>query len=61
MTFQHTVDELEGRVGQDESLPLHRRKAGRQQRVLWADKAKRWAINLFIGFHLVGITCWVTR
>ena len=35
-----------------------RSKVGLERRVLFADKAKRWAINFFIGFHLVAITCW---
>jgi hypothetical protein len=32
------------------------RKEKRQ--VLFLQKAKRWTVNLFIGFHLVAITCW---
>lgn len=57
MTVQNAIDEL-GRVGQDKALQFGQSKVARQWQVLLADKAKRWAINLFIGFHLVAITCW---
>ena len=58
MTFQKAVDELEGKVGQNKSLPLRRSKMALQKQTWFADSAKRWGINLFIGFHLLAITCW---
>lgn len=58
MRFQNAVDELEGRAGQDKTLPFGRSNVGLQRQGLFAHRAKRWAINLFIGFHLIAITCW---
>lgn len=58
MTFQNSIDQLDGRVDQNKSLPFGRSKLVLQKQMVLADKAKRWAINLFIGFHLLAITCW---
>jgi hypothetical protein len=56
MMFQNAIDEQESKVGQEETLPLWRSKLDVKRQV--GEKAKRWAINLFIGFHLLTIACW---
>jgi hypothetical protein len=58
MMSQNVKDELESIVGQDKILSLCRSNRGDALYVLFAQKAKRWAINLFIGFHLLAIACW---
>ena len=50
------MDEQENQVGQEQILPLCRSKLDVKRQV--AEKAKRWAINLFIGFHVLAIACW---
>ena len=53
MTVQEAADE---RVGLRASRYAANTDA--EQKVSFARKAKRWVINLFIGFHLVAIACW---
>jgi hypothetical protein len=42
----------------DHTQPLSRSRGNLNRWVSFAEEAKRWAINLFIGFHLLAITCW---
>lgn len=58
MTFQNDTDAQESTAGQEETSPLSRTNAGDKRQVLFRQKAKLWATNLFIGFHLLAITCW---
>jgi hypothetical protein len=58
MMFKNAIDERESKVGQEETLPLCRNRAVVKQQLLFAEKAKRWAINLIIGFHVTVIACW---
>jgi hypothetical protein len=58
MTFQKTVDEQEGILGQSELAPLYRGNADAEQKIAYAQKAKHVVINLFISFHLLAIACW---
>jgi hypothetical protein len=58
MMFQNAIDELEDKTGQDKPLLFEQSKISSERQVSLAVKAKRWGINLFIGFHLVAMTCW---
>lgn len=56
--FQGGTIERESRSSRDEMRASYRRKPSDKPQVSYAQKVKRWAINLFIGFHLVAISCW---
>ena len=58
MSFPHATGQQESRVGQDRTLAWCPCRADLSCPVRFAAKAKRCAINLFIGCHLVGIICW---
>ena len=56
--FQNAIDEQDGAVEQEELSTLRRTRPDTKKKASFARRAKRWAINLFIGFHLLAIVCW---
>jgi hypothetical protein len=58
MMFQTATDEQESTAGQGETSLSYRPNADKKRQVVFPQKAKCWAINFFIGFHLLAITCW---
>jgi len=56
--FQHAVDEQDGTTGREGTSRFPRTHPSNKPKVVFRSNVKRWAINLFLGFHLLGITCW---
>jgi hypothetical protein len=56
MTFH--ADEQESIPGRGSPPSLCRTRADAEPKVSFGQKAKRSAINLFIGFHIVAVACW---
>jgi hypothetical protein len=58
MMFQRSSGEQMKLLEQEEIAVLHRSDADRRQKGWDAHRARRFAISVFIGFHLVAIACW---
>src|SRR5215467_12844983 len=58
MTIQRAAHRQGGILARDEFALWNRADAASERKVPLAQKAKRLAIHLFIGFHLLAIACW---
>ena len=58
MTMQTTTHKRADILARDEFALWYQADAASERKVPLAQKAKRLAIHLFIGFHLVAIACW---
>ena len=58
MMFQNAIDEQRGSKSRSRGNLAIVPKKQLDVKPQVAQKAKRWAINLFIGFHVLAIACW---
>lgn len=55
---QKPLDKPESTARLCETSPSYASMRNETRQMLFVQKAKRWTVNLFIGFHLVAIACW---
>lgn len=58
MRFQHAIGEQQYNAEKDDGSSFERHNSENIPRVVFSQKARRWIINFFIGFHLLAIVCW---